>query len=1135
MPLFLRLFPASSSGLHLLALLCVVMTGTGSVHTATLIVTSTGDSGAGSLRQALADANDGDTIQFDAALNGQTVGLTSGELVIDKNITINGPGPNMLTVSRASDTAPFRIFHVMPGHTVVIEGLTISGGSADGPGHGVLNDQSTLTIDNCSVRNNQGAGSPNGGDGGGIYNNNAILTITNSTIADNFAIIFGGFGSGGGVYNVGTLEIVNSTISGNLAYQNGGGVFSAGSLQITNSMIGSNNAGFYEGSGGGIANDGTAAISGSTVRDNHASAAPNGEGQGFGGGISNGAMLTISNSTVSDNSASGSGGGIGNGGRLAITNSTISGNTAVMGGGIGNGGSSAALEIANTILKAGTQGPNIMNNAGTVTSHGYNLSSDDGGGFFTATGDQINTDPMLGPLQDNGGPTFTHRLLTGSSAIDAGDPNFTPPPLYDQRGPGYARVFNGRIDIGSFEAQPIGTTLTVTTTADSGEGSLRDVIAAAQSGDTIQFSAALNGQIITLTSGELMIDKSVTITGPGVSQLTVRRSTVAGTPAFRIFEVIAGRVVTIQGLTISNGYAPDSNPPFRSGGGIYNSATLTMSNCALIGNRTDYDGGGIYNDYYGTMLTMDNCTVNNNFASGYGGGIYSGGPLTITNCILSGNYGERGGGIYNATTLTLSNSTLGSNTAYYGGGIYDSHGSNTTVTISNSTLSGNIANGKGGGIYDTTGMFLTHSTLSGNSADTGTGGGIYHDSGMFSAAFEIGNTILKAGTLGANIVNNSGTVTSHGYNLSSDEGGGALNGSGDLINTDPMLGPLQDNGGPTFTHELLIGSPAIDRGDPNFTPPPLYDQRGYARVFNGRIDIGSLEVQPAPTPMPTPTGTPTPTTPTPSPTATPAPTAPQALNISTRLRVEAGDRIAIGGFIVTGTESKKVVIRGIGPSLGNSGLSDLLADPTLELRGPDGALLMQNDNWEDDSAQAQQLIALGLALQDPNESGIVATLQPGAYTAIMAGKNQTSGIGLVEIYDADPSATSQLANISTRGFVQTGDNVMIGGFILGRGSASASVAVRGIGPSLSQFGLSNVLADPTLELRDSNGALLIANDNWQDDPVSAGQLTAHGLTPEDPKESGIFTTLPPGAFTAILAGKNGGIGIGLIEVYDSVQ
>jgi glucose/arabinose dehydrogenase len=266
-------------------------------------------------------------------------------------------------------------------------------------------------------------------------------------------------------------------------------------------------------------------------------------------------------------------------------------------------------------------------------------------------------------------------------------------------------------------------------------------------------------------------------------------------------------------------------------------------------------------------------------------------------------------------------------------------------------------------------------------------------------------------------------------------------------------------------------------------------------------------------------------------TPTPTPTPAQALNISTRLRVETGDRVMIGGFIVTGTQAKKVAIRGIGPSLAGSGLSNLLADPTLQLRGSGGVLVMQNDNWLDDPAQAAELTTLGLGLQDTRESGIVATLQPVAYTVLMAGKNQMSGLGLVEIYDADTTTSSELANISTRGLVQTGDNVMIGGFILGVNSANARVAVRGIGPSLAQSGLSGVLADPVLELRDHNGTLLASNDNWTDDPTSAAQLMANGLALQDLRESGIFASLPPGAFTAILSGKNGGTGIALVEIY----
>ncbi|HYJ07338.1 MAG TPA: hypothetical protein VEX43_19570 [Chthoniobacterales bacterium] len=258
----------------------------------------------------------------------------------------------------------------------------------------------------------------------------------------------------------------------------------------------------------------------------------------------------------------------------------------------------------------------------------------------------------------------------------------------------------------------------------------------------------------------------------------------------------------------------------------------------------------------------------------------------------------------------------------------------------------------------------------------------------------------------------------------------------------------------------------------------------------------------------------------------------RALNISTRVRVETGDNGMIGGFIITGSAPKSVAVRGVGPSLANLGLSDVLADPTLELRDSGGALLAQNDNWEDDPAQATQLTTHGLALQNHDESGIVATLNPGAsYTAILAGQNGGTGVGLVEIYDVNQAADAQLANISTRGFVQSGSNVMIGGFILG-GGGNTQVALRGIGPSLSQSGLNPVLADPTLELRDSNGALLISNDDWGSDSTSAAQLSAHGLAPQDPIESGIFTSLPPGAFTAILAGKNGGTGLGLVEIYN---
>jgi hypothetical protein len=426
------------------ALLCAIAIA---AYAATITVINTNDSGPGSLRQALADTNDGDTINFDVALKGQAITLTSAELVIDKSVTISGPGFDLLSVRAPNQF--FRIFHVMPGHTVTIDGLTIGLYSYCDSGCGIFNDQATLTVSNCAVDGNtardRAAGIANAG----------TLTISNSCVYGN-AVLY--TGDGPGILNSGTLTINNSIISGNSAgkgYTNGGGIYSSGMLEITNSTVSLNSVST---SGGGIYNGGIAIITSSTISGNFAGGGyPWPQGPGYGGGIVNAGTLMITDSTISGNAVlttdlgPGLGGGINNGGPLQIANSTISGNSAEIGGGINNG--TAPLEIGNTILNAGASGQNIFNNGGTITSHGYNLSSDNGGGYLTGPGDLINTDPLLGPLQNNGGPTFTHRPFPGSSAIDTGDPNFTPPPLYDQRGPGFDRVVNGRIDIGSFEVQ----------------------------------------------------------------------------------------------------------------------------------------------------------------------------------------------------------------------------------------------------------------------------------------------------------------------------------------------------------------------------------------------------------------------------------------------------------------------------------------------------------------------------------------------------------------------------------------------------------------------------------------------------------------------------------------------------------
>ena len=474
-------------------------TAKGNRPATTITVTNENDSGPGSLRQALADAQDGDTINFDPSVN--VVTLTSTELAIAKSITISA-SPRTVTVR--SQTTQFRIFHVMPGYTVQITSLYITAGHGMNNGGGVFNDQSTLTIASCTISGNQISG-----EGGGIHNT-GTLTLLDSTVSSNQAFFGGGFSMGGGISNTGSMTIINGSVASNFCNIAGGGIWNEGMMTITDTAISGNeaNGGHQPGHGGGIANIGKLTIQNSVISNN--SAEPN-LYDGSGGGIDNRGALEIFRSSIIGNRATFTGGGIAGGGTITdslitnnltllpgpatggglsgdgfiISNCTIDGNqSAGNGGGIAGGGNIAhstfsnnsassnggaiyltsTLELGNTILKAGTSGVNIFNNGGTFITHGYNISSDDGSGLLNGPGDQINTDPMLGPLQDNGGPTFTHALLPGSPAIDAGDPNFTPPPFFDQRGPGFDRIVNGRIDKGSFEVQGPSATPTPTST-----------------------------------------------------------------------------------------------------------------------------------------------------------------------------------------------------------------------------------------------------------------------------------------------------------------------------------------------------------------------------------------------------------------------------------------------------------------------------------------------------------------------------------------------------------------------------------------------------------------------------------------------------------------------------------------------
>ncbi len=355
-----------------------------------------------------------------------------------------------------------------------------------------------------------------------------------------------------------------------------------------------------------------------------------------------------------------------------------------------------------------------------------------------------------------------------------------------------------------------------------------------------------------------------------------------------------------------------------------------------------------------------------------------------------------------------------------------------------------------------------------------------------------------------------GDLTSQGFNLLGNNSG-ATNSTpqaSDQIGTpaapiDPLLGPLQNNGGPTFTHALLLGSPAIDKGESSGSTA---DQRGFGRrkdiaaLANAPdgdgADIGAFE----------------------SAFATLA-------NISTRLRVQAADNAMIGGFIITGTAPKTVLVRGIGPSLP---LAGALADPFIEVHGPAGELLATNDNWQDATTR-QEIIDSGLAPANDLEPALWGIINPGAYTVVVRGKNEATGIGLFEVYDLDQTVESNLGNISTRGSVEIGNDVMIGGTIIA-GAVPARVLFRAIGPSLANFGVSNALADPVMELHDGNGVLIASNYNWRD--TQEADISATGLAPSNNLESAILRDLAPGPYTAIVRGLNNTTGVALVEAYN---
>ena len=704
---------------------------------------------------------------------------TTGDLDITDDLTIRGAGTEVTIIDGAGLD---RVFHVDPeqdGLEVELRNLTVRGGSVSGD------------------------------NGGGIANfTSGLLTLFKVAVVGNTA------DSGAGIFNNNDLWLFMSEVSGNNG-DDGAGIFTEGGSDtvITLSRIGGNTSAT---SAGGINNQGTMTINYSLIDGNTAT------GTGSGGGIFNNNQLTIDDSTLSGNMAgvAGLGGALRNGVTATLTHVTIFDNTALMGGGVYNDDS---LTLDHTILAANSGG-NCGGNA--VTSNGFNL--EDGAGCALANaGDQSNTDPELGPLQANGGPTETHALTSTSPAVDAGDAadttgldQRTAPRSVDGDGNGSAVR-----DIGAFELNPV---VVVNTLVDGLDAVPGDGVCEVLTGSGIctlraaiqETNAVFGWQHVLLgagvhslaiggsgeddaATGDLDIRDTVLIEGAGVG-VTI----VDGAGLDRVFDLQdvtdllwaeLARLSVTGGSETLGGCVRTSLP--RACG-------LLLTEMEIAGCDATDRGGGLFLDG-AAPATVLGTTIRDNQAGNLGGGVYghSQSRLLLDRSTVSGNIAGGSGGGMETGIVALFNTTISGNTANSGGGLF----TDNLTAIAHSTIAGNTATGGEGG-----GLFLVSKVL-------------FHDSIL---AGNVGDPSMD------NCLTGSGTPITRGFNLESSDSC-AFGAIGDQVSTDPLLVPLAANGGPTRTHALLSASPAIDQGAA--AACPAVDQRGVGRPIGSGCDIGALE------------------------------------------------------------------------------------------------------------------------------------------------------------------------------------------------------------------------------------------------------------------------------------------------------